>query len=197
MPEVDGPVPPDVHQIDLIALLLQCGQGAADGRVLQRGRDDVPARMAGELRQTLEGEVVGLAGPGGVDDLCGLCAQKPRDVLGGVVDDQLGLPPGLMAGIRVAGAAALHLTKALQHPGGGGGVGGVVEIYHKRPFIIVWLLLFRLPPPALRPTAAIGYIIVWNAAYFKAVSPQPTENHRKIQEKGCQCPAFMLYYAEE
>ena len=102
-----------------------------------------------------------------------------------------------MAGIRIAGAAALHFTKALQHPGGGGGVGGVVEIYHKRPFIIVWLLLFRLPLPALRPTAAIGYIIVWNAAYFKAISPQLTENHRKIQEKGCQCPAFMLYYAEE
>ena len=108
----------------------------------------MPARMAGELRQTLESEVVGLAGPGGVDDLCGLCAQKPRDVLGGVVDDQLGLPPGLMAGIRVAGAAALHVTKALQHPGGGGGVGGVVEIYHKRPFIIVWLVVFWVAPAA-------------------------------------------------
>ena len=63
--------------------------------------------------------------------------------------------------------------------------------------MLVMLALSRLPPPALRPTAAIGYIIVWNAAYFKAVSPQLTENHRKIQEKGCQCPAFMLYYAEE
>ena len=43
MVKVYGSVPPDVQQVDLIALLLQRGQSAADGRMLQRGGDDVPA----------------------------------------------------------------------------------------------------------------------------------------------------------
>ena len=72
MLEVDGAVPPDVHEVDFIALLLQSGQGAADGRVFQRGGDDVLAQMAGEFCQPLESKVVGLAGSRGIDDLGGL-----------------------------------------------------------------------------------------------------------------------------
>ena len=134
--EVDGAVPPDVHEVDFIALLLQSGQGAADGGVFQRGGDDVLAQMAGEFCQPLESKVVGLAGSRGIDDLGGLCAQQPRDALGGVVDDQFCVPACLMAGVRVAGAAALYLTKTLQHPGVCGGVGRIIQIYHKCPSII-------------------------------------------------------------
>ena len=134
--EVDGAVPPDVHEVDFIALLLQSGQGAADGRVLQRGRDDMLAHMAGEPGQPLEGKVVGLAGTGGVDDLGRLYPQQPGNGLGGVVNDQFCVPACLMAGVRVAGAAALYLTKTLQHPGVCGGVGRIIQIYHKCPSII-------------------------------------------------------------
>lgn len=93
MLEVDGTVPPDVHEVDFIALLLQSGQGAADGGVFQRGGDDVLAQMAGEFCQPLESKVVGLAGSRGIDDLGGLCAQQPRDGLGGVVNDQFASRP--------------------------------------------------------------------------------------------------------
>ena len=57
MVQVNGAVPLDVYQVDLITLLLQSGQGAADRRVLQRGRDDMLAHMAGEPGQPLEGKV--------------------------------------------------------------------------------------------------------------------------------------------
>ena len=133
--EVDGAVPPDVHEVDFIALLLQSGQGAADGGVFQRGGDDVLAQMAGEFCQPLESKVIGLAGSRGIDDLGGLCAQQPRDALGGAVNDQFCVPACLMAGVCVAGAAALYLTKTLQHPGVCGGVGRIIQIYHKCPSI--------------------------------------------------------------
>ena len=43
--KVDLPVPPDIREIDLIALLLQPGQRSADGGMLQRGGDDMLSDM--------------------------------------------------------------------------------------------------------------------------------------------------------
>ena len=61
--EVDGAVPPDVHEVDFIALLLQSGQGAADGRVFQRGGDDVLAQMAGGFASPLRAKLLASLAP--------------------------------------------------------------------------------------------------------------------------------------
>lgn len=61
------------------------------------------AQMAGEFCQPLESKVVGLAGSRGIDDLGGLCAQQPRDALGGVVNDQFCVPACLMAEFALPG----------------------------------------------------------------------------------------------
>ena len=134
--QIDGAVPLDVHEVDLAALLLQGGQGAADGRMLQRGGDDVFANMAGQPRQTFERKVVGLAGPGGVDDLGRLHPQQLGDGLGGVVDLRFGSGPRLMVGVGVAGAAALYRAELCQHPLIDRGVGGIIQINHENPSII-------------------------------------------------------------
>ena len=136
MVQIDGAVPLDVHEVDLAALLLQGGQGAADGRMLQRGGDDVFADMAGQPRQTFERKVVGLAGPGGVDDLGRLHPQQLGDGLGGVVDLCFGGSPCLMVGVGVAGAAALYRAELRQHPLIDRGVGGIIQINHENPSII-------------------------------------------------------------
>ena len=123
MLQINGAVPLDVYKVDLAALLLQSGQRAADGGVLQRSGDDVLAHMAGEPHQPFERKVVGLAGAGSIDDLGGLNAQQRGDFHRGGVDLCLGGCPCLMVGVRVADAAALHRTKPVEHAGVGRGIG--------------------------------------------------------------------------
>ena len=74
MLQVDLPVPADVRQIHLAALLLKGGQGAAHGGMLQRRGNDMLPHVPGHLNDALEGQIVGLAGPGGVDDFLRLHA---------------------------------------------------------------------------------------------------------------------------
>ena len=88
------------------------------------------ANMAGQPCQTFECKVVGLAGPGGVDDLRRLHPQQLGDGLGGVVDLRFGSGPRLMVGVGVAGAAALYRAELCQHPFIDRGVGGIIQINH-------------------------------------------------------------------
>ena len=130
MVKVYGSVPPDVQQVNLIALLLQRGQSAADGRMLQRGGNDVPARMAGEPGQPLEREVVGFAGTGGIDDLGGLYAQQSGDLQRGSVDLGSGSGACLMMGVGVADAAPLYGAEPVEYLRVGRGIGGIIQIDH-------------------------------------------------------------------
>ena len=65
--QINGAVPPDVHEVDLAALLLERGQRTAHGGMLQCRGDDVLSHMAGRLHDALERKVVGFARAGGVD----------------------------------------------------------------------------------------------------------------------------------
>ena len=129
--QIHGAVLFHVQQVDLVSLLLQSGQAAADGRVLQRGRDDVLAVVAFQPGKALDGEVVGLAGTGCINDLGGLHLQAAGNALGGFIDDRFGGGTGLMMGICVAGAAALDVTEALQDLLVRRGIGRIVQINHE------------------------------------------------------------------
>ena len=56
---------------DVVALLLELLAGVEDGLVLGDLGDDVVAALAVHLGDALDGEVVGLGGAGGEDDLLG------------------------------------------------------------------------------------------------------------------------------
>ena len=129
--QIHRAVLPDIHKVDLIPLLLQGGQAAADRGVLQRGGDDVFAVVALQPGDALEGEVVGLAGTGCIDDLGGLHVQAAGDALGGFVDGSLCGGAGLMPGVGIARAIALDFTKPLQHRFIDRGVGGIIQIDHR------------------------------------------------------------------
>lgn len=130
MVKVYSSVPPDVQQVDLIALLLQRSQSAADGRMLQWGGDDVPARMAGEPGQPLEREVVGFAGTGGIDDLGRLYAQQSGNLQRGSVDLGSGGVACLMMGVGVADAAPLYGAEPVEYLRVGRCIGGIIQIDH-------------------------------------------------------------------
>ena len=124
-------VPPDVHKVDLVSLLLQSGQAAAHRGMLQRGGDDVLAVVALQPGDALDGKVVGLAGTGCIDDLGGLHPQAAGDALGGLVDGGLGGGTGRMAGVGIARAMALYFTKPRQHGFIHRRVRGIIQIDHR------------------------------------------------------------------
>ena len=107
--QINGAVPPDVHEVDLAALLLKRGQRTAHGGMLQRRGDDVLSHMAGRLHDALERKVVGFARAGGVDDLLGRCAQKFRDAVRHPGHFHLRCPPCGVGGIGVSDVAPLSL----------------------------------------------------------------------------------------
>ena len=124
--QVDLAVPADVHQVYFTALLLEGSQGAAYGGMLQRRGNDVSADVPGGLHDALEGQVVGLAGPGGVNNFFRLHPQHPGDVGRHPVHLRVGGLSGGMGGVGVADKLLLRPEESLQHGGVRRGVGGVV-----------------------------------------------------------------------
>ena len=121
----------DVHKVDLVPLLLQGSQRAADRGVLQRGGNDVFAVVTLQPGDALQRKIVGLAGTGCINDLRRLRIKAAGNALRGLVDGGFGGGTGLMAGVRVAGAAALHRTEAFQHGLVHRRVGRIVQIDHR------------------------------------------------------------------
>ena len=109
--QINGAVPPDVHEVDLAALLLQCGQRTAHGGMLQRRGDDVLSHMAGRLHDALERKVVGFARAGGVDDLLRTDAQQPRNALRHAGHFRLRCLSGGVGGVGVADIGLLRAVK--------------------------------------------------------------------------------------
>ena len=75
--------------------------------------------------------IVGCAGTGCRYDLLRLHIKAAGNALRGLVDGGFGGGTGLMAGVRVAGAAALHRTEAFQHGLVHRRVGRIVQIDHR------------------------------------------------------------------
>ena len=121
----------DVHKVDLVPLLLQGSQRAADRGVLQRGGNDVFAVVTLQPGDALQRKIVGLAGTGCINDLRRLHIKAAGNALRGLVDGGFGGGTGLMAGVRVAGAAALQRTEAFQHGLVHRRVGRIVQIDHR------------------------------------------------------------------
>ena len=130
MIEAHFSVPPHIHQVDLIPLLLKPGQRAADRGVFQRRGDDMLSEMPLRPGDAFDREIVRLAGAGGEDDLrwndvqklrngiCGLCKRFPRRL------------PGRVIGIRIPDVFPLGTEISVQHGGVCRRIRAVVKIDH-------------------------------------------------------------------
>lgn len=115
----------------LEAFALQLAAGIQHRLVLDLRGDDVLALGRVEVRDTLDGEVVGLGGTGRPDDLAGVGIDQLGDLATGVLSRFLGFPAeemrtrGRVAEVAVNQQAVGHfLSDTRIHRGGG----GVVEV---------------------------------------------------------------------
>ena len=115
-----------VQQVDLVPLLLQNGERRPHRGVFQLGGDDMLADVPRCLGDALEGQVVGLAGAGGVDDLGGLHAQLVGDGLGHAGHFGPGGLPGAVGGVGVGDIRQLGLAVNIQHGRVDRRVGGII-----------------------------------------------------------------------
>ena len=102
---------------DLAAVLLQPLAGVEHGFVLGDGGYDVVAFLAVHLGHALDGQVVGLSGAGGEDDLLRSGVDEGGDLLAGGVNPLLGLPAeAVVAAGGVAELVGEVRQHRLQHP---------------------------------------------------------------------------------
>ena len=80
--------------IDAEADLFEAAQRFGDGGVLDGTGDDMAGRVASEAE---DGEVVGLGGAAGEDDLVGAGAEQGGDAFAGVLQGLAGLAAGAVA----------------------------------------------------------------------------------------------------
>ena len=118
--------------------------------MLGGGRDQVVAAPDRRLRDPLDGQVVRFGRPGGEDDLPGLRADRPGDLLAGPLDRLGRLPAETM---RRAGGIAVMLSEIRKHRLDDPGVGPrrrmVVEVDRRGPHVILPLgVPLDLPVPA-------------------------------------------------
>ena len=81
---------------DIAPLLLETPAGVEGALVLGLSGDNVPDPLLVKVRDPLNGEVVGLGGAGGEDDLFGGGANEGGDLGAGVLDGALGVPSVLV-----------------------------------------------------------------------------------------------------
>ena len=108
--------------------------------------------VPGDLYNALEGQIVGLAGPGGIDDLLRLHPQQTGDL--GRHKVYLGVDglSGGMGGVGVADVPLLRLIKSVQHGGVRRGVGGIIQIDHQA--LSPMVRSFTTSPATISPAAA-------------------------------------------
>ncbi len=97
---------------DAVAILLELLAGVEHGLVLGDLGDDVVAALAVHLGDALDGEVVGLGGAGGEDDLLGGGADQFGDLLAGFLDGLFGFPA---EGVVAAGGVAEDAGEVRHH----------------------------------------------------------------------------------
>ena len=129
------------------------------------------AHMAGQPGKALQGKVVGFAGPGGIDDLRRLNAQQGGDLHGGGIDLRLGGGAGLVVGVGVADAAALHGAELLQRPLIHRCIRRIIQIDHRTPQKL--------------QINSIGNIIVRPRPDFKMPGRNAAVNSRKMIATAC------------
>ena len=110
--EVDQAIFPDRKNADLKAVLFQALATVPDGLVLGGQADNVVPLLPIHLGHALEGQVVGLGGAGGEDDLLGRCVDQIGNLAAGFIDSLFRLPAKLMIAAR---RVAIHLGKERQH----------------------------------------------------------------------------------
>ena len=121
----------DGEQVDFPAVLLKCGQTAADRGMLEWGGDDVSADMARGLRDALDGEVVRLGRARGKNHLGGSGAGERCNLLGHARHFLARRLSGRMNRVRVGREAALCIAETLEHRRIRRGVSGIIKINHE------------------------------------------------------------------
>ena len=127
----------DVHQTvgqhvqvgDLKALALQRVHGVQHGLVLGLDGDEVAALVLVAVRHAFEGQVVGLGGAAGPDDVARLGADQCGHLAARLLDGLFGFPaPGVAARGGIAKVLAQPGQHGLDHPRIDGRGGAVIQI---------------------------------------------------------------------
>lgn len=128
MREVNGAVLLNLHQIDLITLLLQKGKRTANGGVFQTSGDDVPASVPFRVRNSFDRKVVGLAGTACENQFLRLNLQQFCHMCSCSGNGFFGRQSRMMFGVWISHVRYSSLTIAVQDTLVYWRVGSIVQI---------------------------------------------------------------------